>query len=251
MKTNSVYIAFLFYFILFSTQAQVKTGTDPRFTTTYAHHIKSNYICDSLLKIYTQNWSDWWKELKIKGDIPGGKAPAHFDIPYADLSYLDSLGRANLIPDSVEIYFAFNSTTDFHSNQINTVIYPLVDSGTFKAGIKRWKDWCKKQNIKKEHRPVGFKVRFADLDSMYQLLSDANNPMQGLTGYFAFHTKKDKKKNRISIVFRPTFEKEQKRVDNDKISCGDSAGKSATSDVKKSYINIDFTNPCPPCDGSG
>lgn len=254
MKTNSVYISLLFFFILLSGKAQVRTGTDPRFTTTYAHHLKTNYICDSLLKVYTNYWSDWWKELKIKGDIPGHKPPAHFDIPYADLKYLDSLGRAKLIPDSVEAYFAFNSTTDYQNNQITAVIYPLVDSLTFNSGIKRWKDWCKQHNLKKEDRPVGFKIRFADLDSMYQLLSDPNNPMLGLKGYLVFHSKHDKKKNRISVVFRPTFYEFQKKVDNDKVNCGGTVNRAiptGTPTVQKSFINIDFTNPCPPCDGSG
>lgn len=251
MKTISIYVMLLLFFIAPAMKAQaVKTGTDLRFTATFRHHVQTNYICDSLLAGYTKYWSEWWKELKIKGDIPGHKPPAHFDIPYSDLKYLDSLGRAKLIPDSVEAYFAFNSTADYQNNQITAIIYPLVDSLTFNAGTKRWKDWCKQLNIKKEDRPIGFKIRFADLDSMYQLLSDPHNPMKGLKGYFVFHSKDDKKKNRISIVFRPTFTEFQKKVDNDKISCGGLTGKSV-SDTGKSFINIDFTNPCPPCDGSG
>lgn len=249
MKKTSVYYLLLFFCFAISIQAQVPTGTDPRFNTTYRHHVKNNYICDSLFDLYTGNFSKWWSKLNVKGPIPGHKAPAHFKIPYSNLLLLDCLGNQGQLPDSIEAFFAFTSEDDEKNNQLSAILL-LKDSVSFKEDTLRWRAWSKK-NIKDGPHPVGFKVDFDDLDSLFHLMEDSSNPIKVLHGYFSFHSEKDIKENRISVVFRPTFKNKQKRVDNDKISCGKNSKNQAGRPQGQSYINIDFTNPCPPCDGSG
>lgn len=241
MKSTFIYVVICFLLLSGSSWAQVEKKR-PR----------SNYICDSLFNLYTSQWMDWWKyTLKIKGSIPGKVPPAHFIIPQSDLELLDSLGHNGLLPDSVQVFYAFTSVTDFKSNQLTGVLLVNKDTISFNENTGRWKTWAK-DHITGE-QPVGFKIRFADLDSIYHLLNDKTNPIKYLTGYFGFHSEKDKNLNRMAIIFRPTFTGSQTKVDNNKISCGKKKNttESKSKDGGKSFINIDFTNPCPPCDTSG
>lgn len=250
MKTISLYFSFLLLFSAAFVKAQVKTGTDPRFTTTYKHHIKSYYICDSLFEDYKNHWKDWWKNLHVGGKTDDrNKSPKFFTVSKQALHDLDSLGHGGYIPPFIDVYFGFTSDADSVLHRISAVIHPLVDPNTFKSDTNRWGAWSRRHI--KGNQPVGFKIRFADLDSMYHLLNDPLNPMTHLEGYFAFHNKEEMEKNRISVVFRPLFKNSQKRVNNDQISCGKNNLPSRSNNPPQSYINIDFTNPCPPCDTSG
>lgn len=229
-------------FLQAQTEKKIKDKPHP------PHNRKSNYICDSLFNLYTNSWLDWWTHtLKVKGPIPGKTPPAHFSIPYSDLQLLDSLGHKGVIPDSVEAFYAFNSEDDLKANQVTAVLL-LKDSASFKKATTRWKKWAK-SNIKGE-QPVGFKIRFADLDSMYHLLDSKSNPIKSMTGYFGFHSEKDKITNRMVIIFRPVFKGNQTKISNSKVSCGKSTA-TGENKVGESFINIDFTNPCPPCNTSG
>jgi hypothetical protein len=243
MKNIPVYLAILFLLTAAAAKAQaVSTRKHPAPAHSYSHFIKSNYICDSLFSVYTGNWLSWFVN-HIRNTRDTVKS---FEIPDADLKLVDSLGKIGKLPDSVEFFFAFTSDSDYRKNRINAI---LRSRTSFESDTSRWRDW-RKQHIS-GLQPIGFKVRFADLDSLFSLLNDVTNPVKSLTGYFAFHSKKDMDENRISIVFRPTFKHAQKKVRNSDISCGaDAVKKAPASDKEKSSINIDFTNPCPPCDGS-
>ena len=209
---------------------------------------EKNLICDSLFNLYTNYWKEWWHKLKIRGPIPGETPPAHFSILYNDLLLLDSLGRKGNIPDSLQLFYAFTSDQERETNQI-TAIFLLKDSADFKRSTERWKIWAK-VHIKGE-QPVGFKIRYDDLQAMYELLKDPKDPMNSLTAYFAFHSSQDRDLNRISIVFRPGFKGKQKKVKNDEINCGQTTIRTGHRITGISYINIDFTNPCPPCYNKG
>jgi hypothetical protein len=203
--------------------------------------VHSNYICNTLFKEYTCNWEQWWKSQKIKGHTPGNpvaKDFAHFTIQDSTLELLSRIGNGNP-SDSLVVFFAFTSAADSMNNQISIVLPGDI------TPIRRWREWSQK-NIINGTQPTGLKIRHADLDSIFVLMKDTNNPITSLKGYFIFHNSSDMANNRISVVFRPIFKNHQKKRPNALISCG----ASSSEIVQESFINIDFTNPCPPCDSS-
>jgi hypothetical protein len=209
---------------------------------------KSIYICDLLFDTYTNNFKNWWATQHIDGPLPGTDTLASFEVKYADLKNLDSIGNSGTLRDEyAEAFFAFMKESDMKSNQIQIVFKGLVNDDTLRNDTLRWQKWAT-ENIK-GNKPIGFKIHFGDLDSMYNILKKtrADHFLKRVVGYFVLKSSADASNNQISVVFRLIFSNQTIRVPNYATSCSITSTGDSTS---TSFYNLDFTNPCPPCNYS-
>jgi hypothetical protein len=196
-----------------------------------------NYITDDTLTRDKKFWRQWC-------NIHNYIGTDSVKISKKDWTMMDSLSKINPT-DSLTAYFAFKSSKDSVSGKMNTaIVFSETDNDSIRADTTRWAVWAKAHISQKNGmRPWGFVISHRDLRSIYSLDS-CNNPPIAYYAYFIFHSKQDKKLSRIAMVIRPIFSgTPQPEVPNSQIG-SEKDQKGATG---SSYINIDFTNPCPPC----
>jgi hypothetical protein len=190
-----------------------------------------NLICDSLFNVYTYRWANWWKNSVRSNPIN----------PYFTFSYKDTI---TTIPDSIELFYALTPHWCKHKpSQLTALAFPKKHQCRFNKDTARWRKWLEPRlKGSTKNIPVGVKIHYPDLLDLYNLSQCPS--VVSINGYFGFHNSSDVNLNRMIVIFRPVYKDVTVRKKDSDITCD---GKSQDG---TSSINIDFTNPCPPCNNS-
>jgi hypothetical protein len=191
----------------------------------------NNYIRNDAMNVYKKKWRVWRDSLRCG-------TQDFINISEKDLEMMSGYGGNADPKQYLTGYFGFRSSKDVERMNIEIVFW---SNETFKEDTARWGAWTR--NHIPGERPYGFNISYPDLRSIY-LLRKSNNIPTAFQAYFVFHSEGDKDSSRIAMVFRPLFGSDpQPEVQNSEIGPKNDRNNITGS----SFINIDFTNPCPPC----
>jgi hypothetical protein len=244
MKFLSIPFLLLFLSVVVFSNAQSQEK-DTRPLTLCNVVADSNLICDSLFTFYTGLWTTWWTNSISPNPLSGNPDNAYFTISGKDLDWVKTLATN---PDSIELFYALTRHRCKHKpSRLTALAFPEKHQCRFKKDTARWHKWLEPRlKGTSKNIPVGVKVGHTDLQDLYTLIKCSD--VTSINGYFGFHHPADQNLNQMVVIFRPVFQNNPIRKKNHEIICNNTPQTGTNSQT--SSININFTNPCPPCNNT-